>query len=94
MDIKKLMKQAKDLKKLQKEISNTILESEVNGAKLSISGTGEVKNLTISEQLYNKGKAEIEKAVIRVINSCLKKQIDLQKEKAKQALKGINLPKI
>jgi len=94
MDIKKLMKQAKDLKKLQKEISNTILESEVNGAKLSISGTGEVKSFIMSKELYNKGKEEIEKAIFKVITSCLRKQLDLQKEKAKQALKGINLPKI
>lgn len=94
MDIMKLMKQAKNLKKLQKEISNTVLESEVNGAKLSISGDGQVKNLKISEELFNRGKEEVEKTIIRVINSCLKKQLDSQKEIAKQALKGINLPKI
>ena len=94
MDIMKLMKQAKKLKKLQKEISNIILESEVNGAKLSITGDGEVRGLTISEELYDKGKKEVEKAVIRAISSCLKKQLDSQKEIAKQVLKGINLPKI
>jgi len=92
MDIKKLMKQAKDLKKLQKEISKTVIESEVNGAKVSISGTGEVKSFIMSKELYNKGKEEIEKAVIRAISSCLKKQLDSQKEIAEQALKGINLP--
>ncbi len=92
IDIKRLMKQAKNLKKLQKEISKTVIESEVNGAKLSISGNGDVRNFSISHELYDKGKNEVEKAVIRVISSCLKKQLDSQKEIAKQPSKGINFP--
>lgn len=94
MDIMKLMKQAQKLKKMQSEISNCTVEDEIGGAKLILSGSGKVKNFSISNELYEKGKNEIEKAAAEVIGSCFKKQVDLYKDKAKDAMGGMNLPDI
>ncbi len=91
MDLMKLMKQANNLKKMQGEISKTIVTDEINGAKLVLSGKGEVKNFEISQELYDKGKDEVNKAAKSVIESCLKKQMDLYKSKAKDAMGGMDL---
>jgi DNA-binding protein YbaB len=92
MDIMKLMKQASKLKKVQKEITQAVVHDEVQGVKLSIDGGGSVKNFEIAQEAYEKGLAEVEQAVKAVISSCLKKQQDMQKEKAKQAMGGLNIP--
>ena len=92
MDIMKLMKQASKLKKIQKEIAHIIVQDELDGVKLTISGDGDVKNFEISDGVFEKGKAEVEKIVTKIIKSCLKKQQDVQKEKAKEALGGMNIP--
>lgn len=91
MDIMKLMNQAKNLKKMQTEISKCTIEDEVDGTKLILSGSGEVKNFEVTQELFDKGKEQIEKATARVINSCLKKQMDLYKQKAKDAMGGLDL---
>lgn len=92
MDIMKLMKQANKLKKVQKEISQAVVTGESPGVTISVSGAGEVKKFEISQTLYDKGKDELEKAVADAIGTCLKKQQEVQKEKAKEALGGINIP--
>ena len=94
MDIMKLMKQAQKFKKIQKEISKTVIEHNADGSALSITGAGELKNFQISSRLFDKGKDEIEKAVTTIIITCLKKQQDLQKEKVKEIMGGLKLPDI
>ena len=94
MDIMKLMKQAQKLKKVQKEISKTVIEHNADGVALSITGAGELKNFQISDELFDKGKGEVEKTVAVVISSVLKKQQDLQKEKVKEVVGGLKLPDI
>jgi DNA-binding protein YbaB len=92
MDIMKLMKQASKLKKVQKEITQAVVQDEINGVKLAMNGAGDIKNFEISQGVFDKGKNEVERAVMSVISACLKKQQDIQKEKAKEALGGINIP--
>ncbi|MFW6134609.1 MAG: YbaB/EbfC family nucleoid-associated protein [Elusimicrobiota bacterium] len=92
MDIMKLMKQAKKLKKVQKEINKKKIEEQVNGAKLSITGGGKLNSLEISDDLWAKGKSEVENAVSRAIEACMSKQQDLQKKMAKDAMGGMKLP--
>ena len=94
MDIMKLMKQAQKFKKIQKEISKTVIEHNADGTALSITGGGELKNFQISSILFDKGKDEIEKAVAAAIITVLKKQQDLQKEKVKEIMGGLKLPDI
>lgn len=91
MNLFNLMKHAKDLKKIQNEISATIIEDEIDGAKLTLNGKGEVKNFEITQDRYDKGKEETQKAIAKVIESCYKKQVNLYKEKATKMLGGINL---
>ncbi|GEM_PF-2600400 len=88
MDVMKLMKQAGKLKKAQKKIAKQVIEEEVDGAVLRISGDGKVKNFEISQELYDKGKKNIEKATLIAVKSCLKKQQDIQKNMAKEAMGG------
>lgn len=94
MDMMKLMKQAHKLKKVQKELSNTVISDTYNGVALTITGSGAVKKLEISEELFDKGIKEVEKSVKQVIHNCLKKQQDMQKETAKAAMGGLKLPDI
>lgn len=91
MDIMKLMKQSKNIKKLQNEISNAEVSEEINGAKLILSGKGNVKDFEISEELFLKGRTEVEKTIEDVIVSCLKKQLDLYKSKVKDVMGGIDI---
>ncbi len=91
MDIMKLMKQAKNLKKIHGEISKCSVEDEVAGAKLVLSGSGKVRNFEITDELYNKGKEAVENSTAKVIDSCIKKQVELYKDKAKEAMGG-NIP--
>jgi len=94
MDIMKLMKQAQKLKKVQKEISNAIITEETDGVKVSITGAGVVKSFVISRELYDRGKDQVEIAAARAMAACLKKQQDIQKEKAQEAMGGMNLPRM
>lgn len=91
MDIMKLMKQAQNLKKMQGELAKCTIDDEVDGVKLTLSGSSEVKKFEITQELYNSGKEAVEKATARVINSSLKKLMDLYKKKAKDAMGGIDL---
>ena len=92
MDIMKIMKQAQQLKKIQKEIEKTVITESLDGASLSINGAGAVKDLEISEELYASGRGEVEKSLSRLISATLKKQQDMQKDKAKAAMGGMGLP--
>ena len=92
MDIMKLMKQAGKLKKAQKKINKQLIVKETNGAKIILSGSGELKNVEISEGLYEQGKSAVESAVNSALSGALKKQQELQKDMAKEALGGMNLP--
>ena len=91
MDIMKLMKQAQNLKKMQKEVSKSIIQEEVNGAKLVITGSGDVKSFEISQELYSQGPEQISQAAAKVIDTCFKKQMDLYKSMAKDAMGGMDL---
>ncbi|MFC2061034.1 YbaB/EbfC family nucleoid-associated protein [Elusimicrobiota bacterium] len=93
MDIMKMMKQAQKLKKLQKEMEKKTVSDEISGASLSLNGAGSVKEFKISQELVNSGKDNIETAVKNVIDSCLKKHLDLQKDMAKDAMGGMDLSK-
>lgn len=92
MDMFKMMKQLKNLKSLQKDIESTTISESCDGIEIEITGSGNVKNLSISEDAYNKGKISLEKALQNAVSLCSKKLQDLQKEKAKEALGGINIP--
>jgi DNA-binding protein YbaB len=91
MDIMKLMKQAKNLKKMQDEITKCEVEDDVEGACLVLSGSGDVKSFKISQELYDKGREAVEAATKKVIASCFKKQIDLYRQKAKDAMGGVDV---
>ncbi|MDA3792688.1 MAG: hypothetical protein PF545_03400 [Elusimicrobia bacterium] len=88
----KLMKQAGKLKKAQKKINKQTIVNKSNGATLVLTGGGKVKSFQISEQLYEQGKDAVESAATEVIKGVLKKQQDIQKNMAKEALGGMNLP--
>ena len=92
MDIMKIMKQAHKLKKVQKEIAKMVITDGADGATLTITGDGDVKSLKISEELYASGRENVEKTVSKALALCLKKQQELQKEKAKEAMGGMGLP--
>lgn len=91
MDIMKMIKQANNLKKMQKDIAKCSVSDNIDGANMTLGGTGEVKSIEIEQQLYDKGKNAVEDAVKKVVNSCIKKQMDLYKQKAKDAMGGVDL---
>jgi DNA-binding protein YbaB len=91
MDIMKLMKQAKNIKKMQGDIAKTTVEAEADGASVVLSGQGVVKSFTLSDELYEKGRSAVETATMKAFDECLKKQMDLYKEKAKAAMGGLDL---
>lgn len=92
MDMMKLMKQAQKLKKVQKEIEKTVVTEALDGASLSITGGGTVKNFAISEELYAAGREGLEKSITKLIAATLKKQQEMMKEKGKEAMGGMGLP--
>ena len=92
MDIMKIMKQAQQFKKMQKEIESMVIEEERNGAKITLTGNGTVKNFSISEELYKKGREATEKAVKETVSACYKKQVEIYKNKAAEMMGGMNLP--
>jgi len=87
MDIKQLMKQASAIKKIQKEIKNSTVSEESGGVRLSITGDGRVKEFKIVSETAD--LKELEKAIREVIESCLKKQNQIQQQKAKEAMGGL-----
>jgi DNA-binding protein YbaB len=94
MDIMNLMKYASKFKQVQNDIKSTVVEDEINGIKLAVTGSGEVKEFKISQQIFDRGKEEVERTASKVIESCLKKVQNMQIEKAKKALGGVSLPDI
>ena len=89
MDVKKLMKQASKFKKVQKELKKATVEEEIDGIRLVISGTGKVKDFEIPEEKMGSPKKYLETTIRAVIESCLKKQSDMQQQKAKEAMGGM-----
>ncbi len=86
----KMMKQAQKMKKMQKEIARTVVTEDSGGVVVAVTGDGKVKNLAITEELYQQGRVAVEKAVSKTVEKCLKKQQDVQKEKAKEAMGGMS----
>ncbi len=89
MDIKQLMKQASAIKKIQKEIKNSLVSDESGGVKLSITGDGKVKEFKIPQETFTADRKELETSIKSVIESCLKKQNQIQQQKAKEAMGGM-----
>ncbi len=89
MDIRKLMKQAGKIKKVQKELKKAVVKEEVNGISLSVTGDGKVKDFRIPDEVIKDSGANLEKDIKNLIEICLKKQSALQQEKAKQAMGGM-----
>ncbi len=92
MDIMKLMKQAGQLKKAQKKINKQLIVDESNGAKVVLTGGGDLKKFEISDKLYEQGKDAVEDAVNKAVTGALNKQKKIQKSMAKETLGGKGMP--
>ena len=68
---------------------NSIVTENLDGASLSITGGGVVKKLTISEELYETGRENVEKTITRLMSATMKKQQDMMKEKGKEVMGGM-----
>ncbi len=87
-DLYKLQKQAK---KIKKELSNTHIESELEGVKVIVNGEQEVIKIEISEEaMADRGKLQtnLEKAV----NKAIKKSQQVGAEMMKDIMGDLNIP--
>jgi DNA-binding YbaB/EbfC family protein len=99
MDIKSLMRQAqemqKKMQKMQDELANTEFEGSSGGAvvKITISGSGVAKKISIDETLINKDEKEIlEDLIIAAFNDAKNKSDESSSSSLKSMSGGISLP--
>ena len=94
-DMGKLMQQAKEMKaqmqKVQKELKTTIIDDEVPGIKIKMTGELEVTELTIDDNLLS-DKKKLTKSLITVYNKAATKSKELATKQLSAISGGLNLP--
>ena len=97
MDMMKMMKQAADLqknmKKKQKDIARTIIQHELNGVKIKISGDMKIKSFEISDELFrSNNRVKIETAVSQAFQGAIDEAQEIMKKEMGSLTKGMSLP--
>lgn len=100
MDMRSLMKQAQEMQKKMQQMQDDLALQEFEGSsgggmvKISVTGSGIAKKITIDNSLVNLEEKEIlEDLIIAAFNDAKKKQEEGSANLLKSATGGINLPK-
>lgn len=97
MDLQKLMQQAQkmqeDLQNIQKELEDKIYEGIAQGVVAKVSGSGEVKEISIPDDLMTVEDKEILQDILVIaINEANDQASAERDEKLGAATGGINIP--
>lgn len=96
MDLQNMLKQAQKLQKDMEDAQNRLETEEekvsIDGCECSITGSTELKSLKISEDLYKKGAAAIEKAALNALKEAISKSKKKHEEAMKKITSGLELP--
>lgn len=88
--MKQLMEMQKKMQEIKRELENTVFEvvSQDGNIKISMSGTQEVKEVSIQADLDKTDKPGLERSMKDAYNRALKRS----QEVAAGKMKGLNLP--
>jgi len=93
-DIGSLMKQAQAMQQKLQDAQAKLAESVVEGSsgggmvKLTLQGTGELKAVTIDEELLQPGEAEVLADLIVAAHADAKKKLDAAQQETMRAVAG------
>jgi nucleoid-associated protein EbfC len=98
MDMNSIMRQAQKLQekmaKAQEELASERIEHSVSGGmvKCTVSGSGEVLAISISEEALAEGHEMLEDLVLVAVREALAKSHDLQQKRLGNLTGGMNIP--
>lgn len=89
--MKELWEMKKKMDEIKKELDAVTLESEDNYVKVGITGSQEIRSVSIKADLATVDKAGLEAALIETVNRAIKQSQKTAAAKMSQ-LSGLNLP--
>ncbi len=91
--MKAFLDMQKKMQELKQELDNTVFEiaSSDGFVKITMTGSQEVRSVTIQEDIKGVDKVNLEKAIKDVYNRAVKRSQDIAAQKMK-AVAGLNLP--
>ena len=91
--MKQLMEMQKKMQEVKRELDNAIFEitSSDDLVKVTMSGSQEIKEISIQGNLQETEKTDLEKALKDAYNRAIKRSHDMAAEKMKD-ITGFNLP--
>jgi DNA-binding YbaB/EbfC family protein len=93
--MKQAMEMVSKMKKIQKELEKTDIdvESGKGEVKVIINGVQKVKEIKLDpEYLANAKPQDIEKTIVKTLNSAIEKSQKLQSDQLKSVTGGMNIP--
>lgn len=95
MDVFKMMKQANQIrskaKEIEKNLSSQKIEVESKGAKVTANAKQEILDIKIDENLFNQGRAAVEKNMLSAVQEALKKGRDIMAQETKKMMGDTNI---
>ena len=93
MDMLKMMKQVKELKKKQKALASKTVEFTAAGVTVKMSGDMQPKSISIPQELIAAGNVKkVETAVLDAFKGALSQAQAVAAEEMKSLTAGLNLP--
>ena len=94
-DMGNLAKKAKEMKsemkKIQDELNHVNIDLDESGVKVRMTGEMDLVSIDISDSLLN-NKADLEKALVKVINKASQQSKTMASNKLASVSKGLNIP--
>ncbi len=89
--MKELWEMKKKMDAIKKELDSVTLESEDNYVKIGITGSQEIKSVSIKSDLATVDKAKLEASIVETVNRAIKQSQKTAASKMSQ-MSGLNLP--
>ncbi len=89
--MKELWEMKQKMDEIKKELDSVTLESEDNYVRVGISGSQEIKSVSIKSDLTSVDKAKLEAAIVETVNRAVKQSQKTAAAKMSQ-LSGFKLP--
>jgi len=89
--MKELWEMKRKMDEIKKELDTITLESEDNYVKIGISGSQDIKSVSIKGDLASLDKTRLEASLVETVNRAVKQSQKAAAEKMSK-LSGLNLP--
>jgi DNA-binding protein YbaB len=89
--MKELWEMKRKMDEIKKELDAITLESEDNFVKIGISGSQDIKSVTIKGELACVDRTKLEAAIVETVNRAIKQSQKSAAEKMSK-LSGLNIP--